>query len=121
MDTLTLIIGSALVIFLAAYMLRLSRTIFMNLMHGRKFHQSLEQDFLKLRLSKMLGALGIDKTAYIYQTRVKDVHRHMNNCEACENIDRCDQKLASAELTIAEIDFCNNEAELKVIKQQMPT
>jgi hypothetical protein len=90
----------------------------LNLINGRKFHHSLEQDFNKLRLSNMLTALGINKTAYIYQTSVKDIHQQMDNCSACTNTGECDSNLADKKIDITSIDFCNNEAELKAIKQQ---
>ena len=116
MDTLTIIVGGALFLLLTGFLLRLSYTIMMNLINGRKFHHSLEQEFIKLRLSNMLSALGINKTAYIYQTSVKDIHRQMSNCSDCSNTDECDEKLSTPNLDITEIEFCNNEKELKEIK-----
>jgi hypothetical protein len=118
MDTITIIVGGALVLLLTFFLLRLSYIIFMNLVNGRKFHHSLEQQFLKLRFSNMLSALGINKTAYIYQTSVNDIQRHMSNCSDCTHTDDCDEKLSAANLDVSEIEFCNNEAELKEIKQQ---
>ena len=70
MDMLTTIVGSALALLLTVFLAWLSYAIVTNLINGRKFHQSLEQQLHKLRFSKMLGALGINKTAYIYQTSV---------------------------------------------------
>jgi len=119
MDTFTLIVGSILVLFLTGFLLRLSYAIVMNLINGRKFHHQLEQEFHKLRLSRMLGALGIDKTAYLYQTKVKDIKQQMSNCSACQNTEKCDEKLSAPDLDIAGIDFCNNESELKEIKQRI--
>jgi hypothetical protein len=89
-----------------------------NLINGRKFHHALEQEFDKLRLSNMLSALGINKKAYIYQTSVKDIHRQMDNCSACVNTGECDSNLANQKVDVTEIDFCNNEAELKALKQR---
>jgi hypothetical protein len=118
MDTITIIVGGALVLLVTGFIFRLSYTIVLNLINGRKFHHSLEQDFNKLRLSNMLTALGINKTAYIYQTSVKDIHQQMDNCSACTNTGECDSNLADKKIDITSIDFCNNEAELKAIKQQ---
>jgi hypothetical protein len=120
MDTITLIVGSALILLLSAFILRLVYTIVINLINGRKFHHSLEQEFNKLRLSNMLTALGINKTAYIYQTSVNDIHQQMENCSACANTDECDENLANpdSQLEVTKIEFCNNETELKEIKQQ---
>lgn len=118
MDTITVIVGGALVFLLTVFVLRLSYTILLNLINGRKFHHALQEEFNKLRLSNMLTALGISKTDYIYQTSVKDIHQQMKSCSDCKNTDECDNKLATPELDISEIDFCNNEANLKEIKQQ---
>jgi len=114
----TIIVGGALVILLASFLLRLTYTILLNLINGRKFHHSLEQEFNKLRLSNMLTALGINKKAYIYQTSVKDIHQHMDSCSACTNTDECDEKLSADNVDITEIEFCNNEKKLVEIKQQ---
>lgn len=113
-----MIVGGILVLLLSGFILRLSYTIAMNLIKGRKFHHSLEKEFDRLRLSNMLAAVGINKTAYIYQTNVNDIHRQMDNCSACANTDECDTNLAKPELDVTEIEFCNNEAELRKIKQQ---
>lgn len=118
MDTMTMIVGGALALLLSGFVLRLCYTITVNLINGRKFHHSLEQSFDKLRLSKMLNALGINKTAYIYQTNVNDIHKQMDSCSACTNTDACDEKLSVADIDLAEIAFCNNEADLKEIKRQ---
>jgi len=118
MDTIIIVVGGALVLLLTGFIFRLAYTIVVNLINGRKFHHSLEQEFNKLRLSNMLTALGINKTAYIYQTSVKDIHQQMDNCSACSNTGECDSNLANQKIDIATIDFCNNEAELKEIKQR---
>ncbi len=117
MDIITIIIGGALAVLLAAFIMRLSFTIIHNLINGRKFHHSLELKFNRLRLSNMLTALGINQTAYIYQTNVNDIKKQMDNCEACSNTDECDDKLSTENIDITELNFCNNEAELVEIKQ----
>ena len=113
-----MIVGGTLAILLTGFILRLSYTILLNLINGRKFHHSLEQEFNKLRLSNMLTALGINKTAYIYQTNVNDIHQQMKNCSACTKTDECDEKLLNPDVDVTEIEFCNNEADLIAIKQQ---
>lgn len=118
MDTMTMIVGGALALLVTGFMLRLFYTISINLINGRKFHHSLEQEFNRLRLSNMLTALGINKTEYIYQTKVKDIHQQMSQCSDCNNTDECDEKLATADLDVSNIEFCNNEASLKELKQQ---
>lgn len=118
MDTFTLIVGGALVLLLAFFILRLCFTIFLNLLNGRKFHHSLEQQFNQLRLGNMLTAVGINKTDYIYQTNVNVIKQQMNSCSACDNTVECDEKLANEDIKITEIEFCNNEAELIKMKKQ---
>ncbi len=115
---MTIIIGGALSLLLSYFILRLCYVIMINLINGRQFHHSLEKQFDQLRLSKMLGALGINKTSYIYQTNVNEIKQQMSSCSACENTDECDEKLSTPEIDISNIEFCNNEAELKDIKNQ---
>jgi len=116
----TIVIGS-LTLFLAIFTIRLSYNIIVNITNGRKFHQALEQEFSKLRLNNMLAALGINKTDYIYQTNVKDIHQQMKNCTDCTNTTECDEKVATPDIDITEIEFCNNEEELQKIKHQQST
>ena len=116
MDTITVTVGGTLLLMVSWFMLRLSYTVAMNLINGRKFHHALEQEFSKLRLSKMLAALGISKTDYIYQTSVKDIQQQMKSCSDCTNTNECDEKLSKPDINITEIEFCNNEADLKEIK-----
>ncbi len=116
MDMFTLIVSSALGLLLGYFILRLAYTITVNLFNGRKFHHALEQEFDGLRLSRMLGALGINKTAYIYQTNVNDIHKQMESCSACKNTDKCDEKLSTKDLSADDIAFCNNEKDLKAMQ-----
>ena len=111
-----MIVGGALVLLVTVFTLRLSYTILINLINGRKFHHALEHEFSKLRLSNMLTALGISKTDYIYQTNVKDINQQMKSCSDCTNTGECDEKLAAPNVDITEIEFCNNEEQLKEIK-----
>ena len=118
MNTMTAIVGGALILLLSVFILRLSYTILINLINGRKFHHSLKQELGKLRLSNMMASLGINKTAYIYQTSVNDIQQQMKKCSDCTKTDECDENLAKPQLDVTEIEFCNNEANLKEIKQQ---
>jgi hypothetical protein len=112
MDMVTVIVGGALILLLVWFLLRLSYIIMQNLINGRKFHQSLLQELNHLRLSKMLTALGINKTAYVYQTKVNDIHKQLESCSSCTNTDECDEKLSDSEINVSEIGFCDNEADL---------
>lgn len=115
---MTMIVGGALAILLAGFLLRLTYTIGLNLSSGQKLHHSLEQEFNKLRLNNMLSALGINKIAYIYQTRVCDLCQQMYNCKTCTKTDICDEKMSDKKVNISEIEFCNNESQLADIKLQ---
>ena len=116
MDTITVIVGGALLVMVSWFLLRLSYTIAINLINGRTFHHALEQEFSKLRLNNMLTALSINKTDYMYQTRVKDIQQQMKSCSDCTNTNECDEKLATPNVDVTEIEFCNNEEKLKEIK-----
>ncbi len=113
-----MIVGGALLLLVTGFILRLSYAIMINLINGRKFHYELEQAFNRLRLSRMLSALGISQTDYIYQNSVRDIKQQMNNCSDCSNTDECDEKLADTDIDIEGIEFCNNEADLKELKQR---
>ena len=113
-----MIVGGLLVLLVAGFIFRLSYTIMINLINGRKFHHKLEQEFDRLRLSNMLTALGICKTEYIYQNSVQDINQQMQSCSDCSNTDECDEKLADPKIDITEIEFCNNEADLKELKRR---
>lgn len=121
MDMITIILGGGLTLFLLFIISGILYIIIRNLINGRKFHYLLEQEFSKLRLSKMLTALGLSKKDYIYQTRVPDIQRQMNNCSDCTNTVECDEELSAQDIDISNIEFCDNEAELKGIKQRQST
>ena len=117
MDIVTLIVGGALLLMVSAFVFRLFYIIVFNLIKGRQFHQALEKEFDRLRLSNMLSALGINKAKYIHTTASTKIKKQMDSCEQCANTNECDAKLSQGEIEIDSIDFCNNEAELKEIKQ----
>jgi Family of unknown function (DUF6455) len=121
MNMLTMIVIGTLTLLLAIFTIRLFYNIIVNIINGRKFHQALEQEFSKLRLNNMLSALSISKTDYIYQTSVKDIRQQMKSCTDCKNTTECDEKLATPDIDVTEIEFCNNEEELQKIKHQQST
>ena len=121
MNTITIIVGGLLILLLVIFIIRLSYNITINLINGRKFHHALGQDFSKLRLNKMLAALGINKTQYLYQTNVNDIHLQMKRCTDCTNTTECDERLDSPDVDVTKIDFCNNEENLKNIKRHQST
>ncbi len=117
MDIVTIIVGGALLLMVGGFVLRLFFLIFLNLIKGRQFHQALEQEFDKLRLSRMLTALGINKSKYIHNTDVLSIKQQMDSCSQCGNTDECDSQLSDGKIEIDSIHFCDNEESLKEIKQ----
>ena len=117
MDIFSSLVGLALLTLLAFFILRLFYVIGCNLIRGRRFHQNLAAEFERLRLSRMLAALGISKARYIHQTPVVEIRQHMQNCEQCENTQECDSRLAKGEVDADHIGFCNNEETLKNLRQ----
>jgi hypothetical protein len=89
---------------------------------GRKYRQALAKKVEQLRLNKMLIALGIDPNAYLHDEHITDIHKHMERCEACENIEECDEALSTNNVNPDEISYCNNEQSLqKIAKAQAAT
>jgi len=116
---MTLILGGCLLIALLYFIAKISYTIIKNLIDGRKPKQLLEQHFNRLRLSRMLTALGINKTDYLYQTSVTTVQQQMKQCAECDNTSTCDDQLATENgLSIKNIDFCNNESGIKQVSEK---
>jgi hypothetical protein len=113
MNTLSLIILAALVLILVAFMVLLPVAIIFNVRAAAKYRQGLATQVDKLRLGRMLSALGIDINEYLNTERAIDIHTHMERCSACANTDECDEKLAGNDIDPERINFCNNEASLQ--------
>ncbi len=111
------IIGTTLLLLLGGFILRLGFTILRNLIHGRRFHQALADEFNQLRLSRMLTALGIDKARYIHRTPVLEIQRQMQHCRECHNTGECDIRLENDDIEPGQIDFCNNQTALQEHRQ----
>ena len=84
-----------------------------NVKAGLVYREKLAGRIEKLRLGKMLSALGIDIDAYVSQVRSVEIHEHMTRCKACENVEKCDEKLEGGDIAPDTIDFCNNEQSLQ--------
>ena len=115
MDTVTVIIGGLLVLFMFYVIMRMSYVIMRNVIVGMEFRKSLARKVEALRLGKMLGALGIDTRSYLHSERVIDIEEHIDRCSTCQNTETCDDQLASGTIQAANIDYCNNEASLQQI------
>jgi hypothetical protein len=103
---------------LAAFMILLMASIIFNTRSGMKYRQGLAEQLERLRLGKMLTALGIDTDNYLSSERVIDIRKQMERCNACENTSECDEQLAAGQVNVNSIDYCNNEASLNKIAGQ---
>ena len=100
---------------LATFMVLLPVAIIFNTRTGMKYRQGLAEQLARLRLGKMLTALGIDTDSYLSSERVVDIHEQMERCSSCANTEKCDKQLDEATLNADTIDYCNNEASLQKI------
>lgn len=81
-----------------------------NVKQGKKVREQLAQRIETLRMSKMLRALGLDFSEYLYKVPLSKINGSMNNCENCDAIGQCDNALQQEKIKPEEIDFCpNNE------------
>ena len=115
MDLISIIIASLLGILVTLVIVLLFIAIIFNMKRGRKFRQALAKKVARLRLNKMLIALGVDTNAYIHDENVADIYKHMERCEDCSKTEECDDALAKDQINPDEIDFCNNEQSLQKI------
>ncbi|MDH5436352.1 MAG: DUF6455 family protein [Gammaproteobacteria bacterium] len=115
MITLSTILIVLYPILLIIFMVTFIVAIVFNFNLGKKYRQPVAKKVHQLRLGKMLNALGIDINDYLYNERMIDIQNQIVRCEACNNIEECDEKLADDHLDASEIDFCNNERSLKEI------
>lgn len=77
-----------------------------NMQQGREFRRNLAQSLQKLRMSKVLSALGLDTNAYLHKLSVYNIKQHMSKCENCTTTGACDEKLSQPSIQHAELEFC---------------
>lgn len=104
---------------LAIFIVWLLVAIIFNTRAGMKYRQQLAEQLARLRLGKMLTALGIDTDSYLSIERAVDVRKQMEHCTACTNTEECDMQLATESVDAGSIDYCNNEASLQKIARQL--
>lgn len=63
-------------------------------------------------LPKMLQALGIDGSTFLYRRSVDTIDECIKNCETCSEDDQCSEKLRIPELNPEDIEFCSNKKHL---------
>jgi hypothetical protein len=110
-----LMLGLLLVIFIVWLMV----AIIFNTRAGMKYRQGLANQLGRLRLGKMLTALGIETDSYLSTERAVDIREHMDRCNACANTVECDTRLAKGPVDAGNIDYCNNEASLQKIAERL--
>ena len=111
-----------IILFVAMFVLfaiLLPLAIIFNVRTGKAYREKLAGKIEKLRLGKMLSALGIDIDTYIARERGVDIHKHMKNCKACSNLEECDERLDRGGITADEIGFCNNEQSLQELNRTL--
>ena len=108
-------LGLLLVIFIVWLIV----AIIFNTRAGMKYRQGLADQLERLRLGKMLAALGIEADGYLSSERAVDIREQMERCNACANTDECDTRLAAGPVDAGSIDYCNNEASLQKIAARL--
>lgn len=117
MDILSLVITLLLAALLLYLVVRLPLAILGNLRAGHRFREGLATALDDLRLSRMLGFLGIDKDAYLHREQAVDIKKHMQRCDACDEKSRCDQVLEGGQEADTEsLGFCANIDDLKSMR-----
>jgi len=104
---------------LAIFIVWLLVAIIFNTRAGMKYRQELAEQLVRLRLGKMLTALGIDTDSYLSSERAVDIQKQMERCTACANTGECDTRLAAGAVDAGSIDYCNNEASLQKIAERL--
>lgn len=79
-----------------------------NMRQGRTIRAQLAQRVESLRMSKMLGKLGLDFDSYLHRVPLHKINESMNKCETCTTTEQCDEKLQQDVISAKEIDFCPN-------------
>ena len=121
MNLFSLIVASVLGLLMIGFGALLFAAIIFNLDVGRRYRKVLAQDIDRLRLSKMLRALGIDVTTYLHGERILDIQQQMSRCSDCERTAECDDQIAAGRVDAAGIGFCNNEQSLRKILERERT
>lgn len=114
-----LLAGILAIVMVLAFFVLLPAAIVFNIKAGMAYRDGLAERIEKLRLGKMLSALGIDIDAYISQERGTVIHTNLTQCMDCKNTDQCDEQIEQGSITIDTIDFCNNEQSLQSTQRKI--
>ncbi len=113
MEILGYVAYAVLGIALLAFIVLLPIAIVFNMRAGLKYREALAARVDQLRLGRMLAALGVNVDAYVHHGRITDIDAQMRRCAACGHTDACDEKLATGDVSVDEIGYCENEHSLK--------
>jgi hypothetical protein len=118
-DIASLMIGGVLAVLLLLLIIRLPLAIAGNLRAGHRFRKSMAMALDELRLSRMLGFLGIDRDKYLHEQSALDIKQQMQRCDTCDAKETCDQVLESDQPAQTEqLGFCANIDDLKQIRDR---
>ena len=123
MNIITLVISGFIALLMLLFFISLLAAITMNMKSAQKYRQKVALAVNRLRLNKMLSALGIDLQQYLHTTNLVEVHNHMTQCSSCQHNEQCDEELTSGTVSIETVHFCNNKKHLRdlVLEQQSST
>lgn len=121
MNLFTMIVAGLFGLLAVAFLALLLAAIVFNLKAGRRYRHSLARDIEKLRLSRMLTALGIDVTRYLHSEATLDIQQQMKRCSDCNRTSECDGHLAAENVNAEQLDFCANEQSLKTLLDRQPS
>lgn len=90
-----------------------------NLVRGHAYRNRLDSELSGLRLSKMLGFLGIDKASYLHRQASVEIREHMEKCDTCEDKGLCDETLVREHATPeVDLSFCANIDSLQKLEKE---
>jgi len=118
MNTITIIAMLLLGLVVLTFSVLLPVAIVFNVRAAEKYRKGLAEKVNRLRLGKMLAALGVNIDVYLNSERSLDIQQHIDRCAACSNTVECDDKLADKDIAPDNIGFCNNETSLREIAKK---
>jgi len=75
----------------------------------RSLRRHFAEKMTETPLPRMLQALGIGGSTFLYRESVDNIGECIKNCDACETIDQCKESLKIPELNPEDIEFCDNK------------
>jgi len=96
----------------------LAWAVFANIEVSGRFHQRLAEQIRNLRLGRALGLFDVAHKRYLHGQRVVDIESQLDNCKACQHLNRCDEVL-DGEGTQEEFHFCPNHQAFDKLSQRI--